>query len=89
MAWAYWLAAPLVATLLGAGWLWLRARPPRPLDTLQSIAGHRAYLDALESVVAAAPAAPAAPTPDAVTRRVSPRLARYESSSPNAVAGPA
>ncbi len=47
MAWAGWLAVPLVATALAALWAWIRGRPPAPLDTDAAITAHQRYLDAL------------------------------------------
>ncbi|MCW2596087.1 MAG: hypothetical protein JWR06_961 [Jatrophihabitans sp.] len=47
MAWAVWLAVPVVATMLAAMWSWLRGRPARKLDTRESMQAHSDYLDAL------------------------------------------
>ena len=47
MAWAFWLAVPVVVTLLAALWSWVRARPRRLPDTAESMRAHSAYLDAL------------------------------------------
>ena len=51
MAWAIWLAAPVVATMLAAVWAWFRGwrvrRAARPPSTEQSVREHSAYLDAL------------------------------------------
>lgn len=47
MAWAAWLAVPLLATVLAALWAWIRGRPPAPLDTHAAITAHQRYLDAL------------------------------------------
>jgi hypothetical protein len=54
MAWALWLSAPVLVTGLAAVLTWLRGRSPRPPRTSDTIALHRAYLDAL------------APTPSAL-----------------------
>ncbi len=48
--WALWLIAPLVVPLLAALIMWWRGRPRRPATTGESIASHRAYLDALGAV---------------------------------------
>ncbi len=47
MAWAFWLAVPVVVTLLAALWSWVRTRPRRLPDTAESMRAHSAYLDAL------------------------------------------
>jgi hypothetical protein len=47
--WALWLAAPLVVPILVALAMWWRGRPRRPATTRESIAGHRAYLRALDA----------------------------------------
>lgn len=47
MAWVWWLATPVVATVLVALWCWWRGRPARPLDTSEAMQAHRDYLDAL------------------------------------------
>lgn len=47
MAWAVWLAVPVVATLLIAGWVWLRGRPPRLPTTDEAMRAHQRYLEAL------------------------------------------
>ncbi len=47
VSWAVWLAVPVVATMLVAGWTWLRARPEPTLDATEAIQAHSDYLDAL------------------------------------------
>jgi hypothetical protein len=47
MAWAIWLAAPLVASMLVALGIWWRARPPRAPRIAESIQGHQEYLRVL------------------------------------------
>jgi type VI protein secretion system component VasK len=47
MAWVWWLAGPVIATVLVALWCWWRARPARPLNTGEAMQAHRDYLDAL------------------------------------------
>jgi hypothetical protein len=47
MAWAVWLAVPVVATVLAAVWAWLRGRPARKLNTSEAVQAHSEYLDAL------------------------------------------
>jgi hypothetical protein len=47
VTWAFWLAVPVVVTLLAAVLSWLRARPARPLDTDRAMRAHGDYLDAL------------------------------------------
>jgi hypothetical protein len=47
VTWAFWLAVPVVATLLAAAWTWLRSRPEPPLSTAEAMRAHSAYLDAL------------------------------------------
>jgi hypothetical protein len=47
MAWALWLAAPLVTTALVALATWRRGRPPRLPDSDEAIRAHQDYLDAL------------------------------------------
>jgi hypothetical protein len=47
VAWAIWLAAPVVLTLLVACWVWVRSRPPRAPTTAEAMRAHRDYLDAL------------------------------------------
>ena len=50
MAWALWLAIPVVATVLVAVATWWSARraaPPRRRDTELAVQAHRDYLDAL------------------------------------------
>jgi hypothetical protein len=44
-----WLAAPLVVPIVVALLMWWRGRPRRPATTYESIAGHRAYLQALDA----------------------------------------
>jgi len=56
-SWAIWLAVPVAITLLAAAFIWWRGRPPRPLRTPQTIAGHDAYLKALGGAAARAGAA--------------------------------
>jgi hypothetical protein len=59
MTWAWWLAVPVVVTLLAALWSWVRARPRRLPDTAESMRAHTAYLDALgASSRSRAPVAP-------------------------------
>ena len=53
--WALWLIVPLVVPALVALIMWWRGRPRRPVTTTESIAGHRAYLQALEAVTQAPP----------------------------------
>jgi hypothetical protein len=48
--WALWLIAPLVVPVLAALVMWWRGRPRRPATDTETIAGHRAYLQALEAV---------------------------------------
>lgn len=52
MAWAFWLAVPVVATLLAALLTWLPGRrsaaaAARRPDTVEAMRVHRDYLDAL------------------------------------------
>jgi hypothetical protein len=47
MAWALWLAIPVVATSGAAVWSWLRGRPDRLADPVDAIRAHQDYLDAL------------------------------------------
>jgi hypothetical protein len=47
MAWALWLAAPIVLTVLAATWSWWRGRPERTPGTDQAMRAHREYLAAL------------------------------------------
>ncbi len=47
MAWALWLAVPVVLTLLAALWTWWRGRPARTPGTSQAMAAHEQYLEAL------------------------------------------
>lgn len=47
MAWAVWLAVPVVITLLAALWTWWRGRLARTPGTLEAMRAHRDYLDAL------------------------------------------
>jgi hypothetical protein len=47
MAWALWLAVPVVVTVLVALWAWWRGRPQRQPDTDEAMRAHRDYLDAL------------------------------------------
>lgn len=47
MTWAYWLAAPVVATALASAWSWLRSRPETTPTTGQAMRQHADYLDAL------------------------------------------
>jgi hypothetical protein len=47
MAWALWLAIPVVVTVLAALGSWLRARPARALKTDESMRAHGDFLDAL------------------------------------------
>lgn len=54
--WALWLLAPLVVPLLVAIGLWWRGRPRRPPTVPESIASHRAYLQALDAAGGAAKA---------------------------------
>jgi hypothetical protein len=56
--WALWLLVPLVIPLLVAVIMWWRGRPRRPVTTTESIAGHRAYLQALEAVTQGPPRRP-------------------------------
>ncbi len=56
--WALWLIVPLVVPVLAALIMWWRGRPRRPVTTTESIAGHRAYLQALEAVTQGSAAAP-------------------------------
>jgi hypothetical protein len=46
-AWALWLAVPVGATFVGAVWTWWRGRAVKPPKPAETIAAHRAYLDAL------------------------------------------
>ena len=63
MAWALWLAVPVVVTLLAALWSWVRSRPRRLPDTAESMRAHSAYLDALgASARAPAPEPESPPT---------------------------
>lgn len=50
MAWAFWLAVPVVATSVAAVLIWLTARRARPSgrpDTAAAMRAHQDYLDAL------------------------------------------
>jgi hypothetical protein len=47
MAWAMWLAVPLLVTALAALITWWRGRPVRTPDAEQAMRAHAAYLDAL------------------------------------------
>ncbi|HVW39917.1 MAG TPA: hypothetical protein VFE40_06605 [Jatrophihabitantaceae bacterium] len=50
MAWAFWLAAPIAATVLaavGTWWTARRTRPAKRADTVDAMQAHRDYLDAL------------------------------------------
>jgi hypothetical protein len=50
MAWAFWLAVPIVATVVAAvatGWSARRSRPARRADPVDAMQAHRNYLDAL------------------------------------------
>ncbi len=48
MAWALWLAVPVVLTLLAALVTWLRARPPRePKGISETVRAHQEFLEAL------------------------------------------
>jgi hypothetical protein len=47
MAWAVWLAAPVVTTLLAALSAWWVGRPKRVPSTQEAMQAHREYLDAL------------------------------------------
>jgi hypothetical protein len=50
MAWALWLAVPIVTTALaavGTWWSARRSRPARHADTDDAMQAHRDYLDAL------------------------------------------
>ena len=50
MAWALWLAVPIVATVLAAVGTWWSARrscPARRSDSADAMQAHRDYLDAL------------------------------------------
>jgi hypothetical protein len=50
MAWALWLAVPVVATSAAAVLTWIsarRGRPPARPDTDTAMRAHREYLDAL------------------------------------------
>jgi hypothetical protein len=49
MAWALWLAVPLLATALAAVAAWWRGRPRRTPDPEDAMRVHSAYLDALSS----------------------------------------
>ena len=47
VAWAVWLAVPVLVTLVAALITWLRSRPERELTTAQAMRAHDDYLDAL------------------------------------------
>jgi hypothetical protein len=47
MAWAFWLAPPVLVTSLVAIWTWLRGRPARTPRIAEAMRGHQAYLDTL------------------------------------------
>lgn len=47
MAWAFWLAVPVVLTAVVAVLSWVRSRPVRTLDTAGAMREHAGYLDAL------------------------------------------
>ena len=64
MAWALWLAIPVVVTLLAAILSWLRARPARTPDTDEAMRAHGEYLDALAQTARAKDRGPLAPPPD-------------------------
>jgi hypothetical protein len=46
-AWAVWLSIPAAVTALAAVWTWWRGRAAKPPSASETIAAHRAYLDAL------------------------------------------
>jgi len=47
MAWALWLAAPLLVGIGAAIWTWWRSRPAAVPTGEASMRAHREYLDAL------------------------------------------
>lgn len=48
MAWLFWLAVPVVLTLITAVFTWWRGRPPRgPRGVGESVRAHQQFLDAL------------------------------------------
>ena len=47
MAWAVWLAVPILVTTLAALWTWWRGRPRRAPTVREAMQAHREYLDAL------------------------------------------
>lgn len=47
MAWAVWLAVPVVATMLAALRSWWRGRPKRAPTVREAMRAHRGFLDAL------------------------------------------
>jgi hypothetical protein len=64
VAWAVWLAVPIVVTALAALWAWWRGRPRRAPTVREAMQAHRDYLDAL-AVPARGTQRPApAPHPD-------------------------
>ncbi len=62
MAWAVWLAVPIVVTALAALWAWWRGRPRRAPTVREAMQAHRAYLDALAVAAGSEHLAPA-PSP--------------------------
>jgi hypothetical protein len=60
-AWALWLAAPALATMLVAVWTWWRGRATKPPSAAEAITAHRAYLAALANQAVGAGAEGAGP----------------------------
>ena len=61
MAWALWLAIPVVVTMLVAVASWLRGRPARALNTDEAMRAHGDFLDALVRTARSKDRGPLAP----------------------------
>jgi hypothetical protein len=48
VGWQAWLAAPVVATLIAALWVWWRARPKPAPPVHQRVRDHQRFLDDLD-----------------------------------------
>ena len=53
IAWALWLAVPVLATVLAAVWIWWRNRPPRRPTLTETLDEHAGYLACLGAAVSA------------------------------------